>query len=97
MEKRTVIIFIIALVALVGMGHCILIEPALANEKTISNSPFDSTHCGFTCHSIHHAWLISEGSLTDINPSLNENIFLKNKGIYIDSFASSIFHPPRAF
>lgn len=86
----------VALVTLVGIFNCILIEPAFAYKEDPAASQKDEAHCCFICHSSHHQW-IAGGSSSDF-PHLipTASAVLQETQFLIDPPAGSIFHPPLA-
>lgn len=96
MEGKKIFLVLIAIVALVGILNCVMIEPALAYKEDPAASQTDKAHCCFICHSSHHQWIASSISSDFPYLVLTGSPVLQELQFLIDPPAGSIFHPPLA-
>lgn len=90
-------IWILAIVALLGMANGVLVAPAFACEKDAADCPMAECHCCLTCNSASHQWIAPQASqLLDI-PGLANAIHIPSVTIPVDPSLGSIFHPPTPF
>ena len=97
MQMKNVAYIFLALVALIGILNCALIEPAFAfkEEASHASSSTDFDCCFFHC-SMHHQWISASTSKFAAN-NLQSNQFVHFRlDLHSDPVLGSIFRPPLA-
>lgn len=85
----------LALIALLGLIHCVVIEPAFAcaGDKASSQEAAEDHGC-FFCHASHHQWM-SENGIQEAFDLSRQDPFLQNLSVPLrEPPLRSIFHPP---
>lgn len=84
---------IMNVVLLIGLAHCIIIEPALAlqHEDTCAD---EQTHCCFICNSSQHQWNVLDSAVL-AQPPQSVTLLVSNEfQYYSHSSVDAVFHPP---
>jgi len=90
-------VWIVAVVALLGMANCVLVEPAFACEDAAGTCSTPICHDCLVCGSAGHQWLAPQTSQLLSIPGLANAINISSVVIPVDPPFGSIFHPPTPF
>ena len=92
---RKSILLTVALFALVGIIHCVLIEPALAYQEDCQASEgAEEAHCCFVCSPSHHQWFPSQVSANSFDTLSWNDLIHATTHLSLDSPVRPIFHVP---
>jgi hypothetical protein len=90
-------IWILAIVALLGMANCVLVETAFACEEDATACSRPDCHCCLTCNAANHQWIAAQPFQSLSIPDLANAINIQSAEIPVDPPLGSIFHPPTPF
>lgn len=80
---------IMNVVLLIGLAHCIIIEPALASQHADEES-----HGCFICNSSQHQWNVLDSAVL-AQPPQSATLLVSNEfQFYSHSSVDAVFHPP---
>ncbi len=90
-------IWILAIVALLGMANCVLVEPAFACDEDAAACSMPDCQCCLTCNSASHQWATPQSAHSISIHCLSHSISIPSLAIPVDPPLGSIFHPPTPF
>jgi len=95
---KKVAYYTLALIALIGLLNCSLIEPAFACKESLSHSTAsDDLDCCFIHCSIHHQYVSASSSEFPATTNQSNPFVSLHLDLHSDPALGSIFHPPLAF
>lgn len=90
------VIFIVAVIALVGIFNCVVVEPAYAqiHEHQETHEQESDGHCDVICHLSHHVWNVESQSILFEQPLVETQAVLHSIQAVPNPPVKGIFHPP---